>query len=180
MGVGIEFVKHYRAHLSPILALAVSSDGATAATVASDAAVAGQGGNVKQEGSIKVFDVENFDMINIITLPYKPSTACWVHPRGQARTLLAVAEQDSHVIRIYDGRGTGEPVMTVENVHKKGTTVDLIAVSGCPVRFFGMRLDGCYGTSRTESNLSSTNSTTTSTTRLSVPTTRACSSTGHL
>jgi len=54
-GVGIEFVKHYRAHLSPVLALVASSDGALAATVAADISA-----QQEQLGSIKVFDVENF------------------------------------------------------------------------------------------------------------------------
>jgi peptidylprolyl isomerase domain and WD repeat-containing protein 1 len=74
--------------------------------------------------------VENFDMINIISLDYRPSTACWVHPRKQARSLLAVAEEGSNVIRMYDGRGDGKPVYTVENVHRKGSAVTIIAVSG--------------------------------------------------
>lgn len=55
------FVKHYRAHLSPILSLAVSADGRLAATVAADGQMLAAGGykdNVK--GSVKVFDIENF------------------------------------------------------------------------------------------------------------------------
>lgn len=58
-GIGIEFVKHYRAHLSPILGLAVSADGGLAATIATDGSQhVGEAGS--QTGSIKVFDVENF------------------------------------------------------------------------------------------------------------------------
>ena len=59
-GVGIEFVKHYRAHLSPVLALSVSADGLLAATVAADGAQ--HGGASDQIGSVKVFDVENFGL----------------------------------------------------------------------------------------------------------------------
>jgi len=44
---GIEFVKHYRAHLSPICAVSASADGTLFASVAED-------------GSAKVFDVINF------------------------------------------------------------------------------------------------------------------------
>lgn len=68
-------------------------------------------------------------MINIIALEYKPSTACWVHPRTQARSLLAVAEEGSNIIRLYDGRGDGKPVAVVESVHRKGSSVQIIAVS---------------------------------------------------
>lgn len=44
---GIEFVKHYRAHLSAIVSVSASVDGQLFATVAED-------------GSAKVFDVINF------------------------------------------------------------------------------------------------------------------------
>ena len=67
-------------------------------------------------------------MINIFQLSYRPSIACWVHPRGQARSLLAVAEEGSHIIRIYDGRGTNEPVMTATSLHRSGTNVQILAV----------------------------------------------------
>lgn len=53
---GIEFVKHFRAHLTPILAVVASVDGLVAATIASDGSVGSEGG----QGSVKVFDVENF------------------------------------------------------------------------------------------------------------------------
>jgi peptidylprolyl isomerase domain and WD repeat-containing protein 1 len=44
---GIEFVKHYRAHLSAVVAISASDDGQLFASVAED-------------GSAKVFDVVNF------------------------------------------------------------------------------------------------------------------------
>lgn len=99
---GIEFVKHFRAHLAPILACVASVDGLVAATLAADGSVGEAGG----QGSIKVFDIENFgeresfpsaatltlieDMINMITLTYVPLTACWVHGKSEAQILLAV------------------------------------------------------------------------------------------
>jgi peptidylprolyl isomerase domain and WD repeat-containing protein 1 len=49
--VGIEFVKHYHAHLAPIVCVAASADGATFASIAED-------------GSCKVFDIENFGASN--------------------------------------------------------------------------------------------------------------------
>ncbi|KAK0555607.1 Peptidyl-prolyl cis-trans isomerase cyp15 [Tilletia horrida] len=52
---GIEFVKHYRAHLAPIVGVSMSADGAFFASVSSD-------------GTAKIFDVANFDMINMIKL----------------------------------------------------------------------------------------------------------------
>ena len=57
--VGIEFVKHYRTHLGPILAISTSDDGRSLACLGADTGgTAAEGGDVK--GSAKVFDVENF------------------------------------------------------------------------------------------------------------------------
>ncbi|KAJ6613299.1 peptidyl-prolyl cis-trans isomerase [Mycena sp. CBHHK59/15] len=102
---GIEFVKHYRAHLTPVIAVSGSADGQLFATVSED-------------GSAKVFDVVNFDMINIIKLGYTPHSCCWVHRRGQAQGLLAVSDAASGVIRLYDGRGGDTPLETIESLHR--------------------------------------------------------------
>ncbi|CAE6415765.1 unnamed protein product [Rhizoctonia solani] len=98
---GIEFVKHFRAHLAPIIAATASTDGTVVASVAED-------------GSVKVFDVINFDMINMIKLDYTPKTACWVHKRGQAQA----SDEKSSTIRIYDGRGDGTPLQTISSLHR--------------------------------------------------------------
>lgn len=47
MESGIEFVKHYHAHLTPIVSVSASADGAMFASIAED-------------GTCKVFDVINF------------------------------------------------------------------------------------------------------------------------
>ena len=47
---GIEFVKHYRAHLGPITAVSASTDGQMFATVSDDM-------------NAKVFDVVNFGVL---------------------------------------------------------------------------------------------------------------------
>ncbi|GAA5982897.1 hypothetical protein JCM11641_002620 [Rhodosporidiobolus odoratus] len=115
--VGIEFVKLYRTHLSPILHLGVSDDGKSLAALGAD-----QGGKTAEgqevKGSAKIFDVENFDMINILKLPYAPRVACWVHNKHDARTLLAISDYDSPIIRIYDGRGDGKPLYTLNKLHR--------------------------------------------------------------
>ncbi|KAJ7784527.1 hypothetical protein B0H16DRAFT_1492864, partial [Mycena metata] len=102
---GIEFVKHYRAHLTPVTAVSGSADGQLFATVSED-------------GTAKVFDVVNFDMINIIKLGYTPHSCCWVHRRGQAQGLLAVSDVATGVIRLYDGRGGDTPLEKIENLHR--------------------------------------------------------------
>ncbi|KAB1280928.1 Peptidylprolyl isomerase domain and WD repeat-containing protein 1 [Camelus dromedarius] len=54
---GIEFVKHFRSHLGVIESIAVSSEGALFCSVGDDKAM-------------KVFDVVNFDMINMLKLGF--------------------------------------------------------------------------------------------------------------
>ncbi|PWZ00398.1 hypothetical protein BCV70DRAFT_94770 [Testicularia cyperi] len=93
-GSVVEFVKQYRAHLSSIIATACSCDGAMYATLAADR-------------TVKIFDVVNFDLINMLNLPYQARTLAWIHKRGSARSLLAISDEGSPLIRIYDGRADG-------------------------------------------------------------------------
>ena len=69
--VGIEFVKHFRAHMAPVKHMTINSNGTLMITVSDD-----------KHG--KVFDVVNFDMINILAFDYKPEVAAWVHQPGDA------------------------------------------------------------------------------------------------
>lgn len=73
---GIEFVKHFRAHLGAIVAMSVSPDGTLFATAGSDKA-------------IKIFDIVNFDMINMIKTEYLPLAVCWIFQKNQAEATLA-------------------------------------------------------------------------------------------
>ncbi|KAI9488051.1 peptidyl-prolyl cis-trans isomerase cyp15 [Zychaea mexicana] len=108
----IEFVKHYRAHMDRINGLSISADGELLATISDDM-------------TMKVFDVTNFDMINMIKLGYKPNSVCWIHQQGQAQALVAVSEADSPKIHLYDGRAEGKPIHTISNLHSN--PVHLIA-----------------------------------------------------
>ncbi|KAI7855787.1 peptidyl-prolyl cis-trans isomerase cyp15 [Circinella umbellata] len=108
----IEFVKHYRAHMANINGLNISADGELLATISDDM-------------SMKVFDITNFDMINMIKLGYKPKSVCWIHQQGQAQALIAVSEADTSKIHLYDGRAEGKPLHTIDNLHSQ--PVHLIA-----------------------------------------------------
>ena len=72
----IEFVQHFKAHAGTIPGLAVSADGALAASCS------------VVDKSIKVFDVQSFDMINMVRLETEPATMAWVSPRGSGSSLL--------------------------------------------------------------------------------------------
>lgn len=73
---GIEFVKHYRAHLGAIRDMTVSGDGQLLCSVAADQ-------------SLKVFDIINFDMINMCKLPFVPTSCAFIH-KPAAKPVLAV------------------------------------------------------------------------------------------
>lgn len=73
-------------------------------------------------------------MINILKLPYSPRVCAWVHNRSDGRTLLAITDFDSAAIRIYDGRGDGTPLHTLDSLHRSSVhliTVSSIAKTAC-------------------------------------------------
>ena len=102
---GIEFVKQFRAHLSAITALVASEDGTLLATLSDDK-------------SIKVFDVVNFDMINMISVEFIPGVACWVYRTGSAQALLAVSDKQSGRVSIHDARDVGDAIRVADDIHK--------------------------------------------------------------
>ncbi|XP_068142122.1 peptidylprolyl isomerase domain and WD repeat-containing protein 1 [Drosophila tropicalis] len=91
MDLGIEFVKHFRSHLVPIKSLVCNSSGTLLCTAATDQ-------------TAKIFDVINFDMINIIRLGYTPQCAEWINAPGDPVQGLAISDSESNLIRIYDGQ----------------------------------------------------------------------------
>ncbi|KJE96934.1 cyclophilin [Capsaspora owczarzaki ATCC 30864] len=103
---GLEFVKTFRSHLTGMTDVAASHDGMFLATTSSDK-------------MLKIYDVVNFDMMNIINLGDDEATCCeWLHQPGDALARVAVACQSSPAIRIYDARGDGKPLKTV-SMHVK-------------------------------------------------------------
>jgi len=110
IGEGIEFIKHFRAHLFPITSLTVNVMGTLACTSSTDK-------------NVKVFDVINFDMINMIKLDFTPSCTCWIYKAGDTIPCLAVGDADSPKISIYDGQGTNTPLHIIDKMHSKPVTV---------------------------------------------------------
>jgi peptidylprolyl isomerase domain and WD repeat-containing protein 1 len=91
---GIEFAKHFKAHVGPVTGLAVSEDGALCASISTDR-------------TAKVFDVATFDMIAMLRLPYVPGAVEWVFARGDPAARLAISEAGAPAIHVYDARGGG-------------------------------------------------------------------------
>ncbi|XP_061398370.1 peptidylprolyl isomerase domain and WD repeat-containing protein 1-like [Musca vetustissima] len=104
MEEGIEFVKHFRSHLMPIHSLTTNASGTLLCSASADKCA-------------KIFDVINFDMINIIKLGFTPGTTCWIHSPGDAVQSLAVSDKDSNKIHVYDGQGNGDILHTLDTLH---------------------------------------------------------------
>ncbi|CAB3404335.1 unnamed protein product [Caenorhabditis bovis] len=102
---GIEFVKHFRCHLSEFSHVCANADGTLLVTVC------------EKDKSVKVFDVENFDMINMIKLDFPPRTAQWVHQANDPVAHLAIAAADSGKIVVVDGKGSASPIHEQTRLH---------------------------------------------------------------
>ena len=115
---GIEFVKHYRAHLGDIAYADCSPDGLRYATCAGDQ-------------KIKIFDVINFDMINMISLSYFPSIIKWTYSGGSNIMTIAAVERDTSNITIYDSTNSSgaEPIHKVSAAHAKTAVITSMAFS---------------------------------------------------
>ncbi|XP_077981047.1 peptidylprolyl isomerase domain and WD repeat-containing protein 1-like [Glandiceps talaboti] len=100
---GIEFVKHFRAHLGNLQCISVSPDGLLLCTIADDK-------------SLKVFEIVSFDMINMMKLSYKPCVCEWIFSPGDPISALACSDENG-VIHVYDGNGDNTPLHTVDKLH---------------------------------------------------------------
>lgn len=121
----IEFVKHFRAHLGAIIDTSLTSDGLLFATCGADKA-------------IKVFDVVNFDMINMFKLDFLPLSLCWVFPPSSHSFLLACADKLSNKVHFFNGReGTGLlysiPASSVSSNASQGDTFASNPIHNHPV-----------------------------------------------
>lgn len=72
--------------------------------------------------SVKIFDIINFDMINMITLDYVPSVCEWIYKSGDTIPCLAIADANSPCIKIFDAQGTDTPLHVLEKLHTKPVT----------------------------------------------------------
>lgn len=96
---GIEFVKQYRAHMEPIVGVAVSDCGFFCASISEDK-------------TLKIYDVVNFDMINLVQLKYVPTACEWIHDRKAPLGAMVAVGRSSGEISVYKATGSNEPVKT--------------------------------------------------------------------
>jgi len=113
---GIEFVKEFKAHQGEIRSVSVSQDGRSFASAGVDK-------------TVKLFDVMTFDLLAVLQLDYMPRCVCWVHRKGSSLPLLAVSDDATPNIHLYDGRGESqEPVHTIKGLHR--SPVAIMAFNG--------------------------------------------------
>ncbi|XP_038211640.1 peptidylprolyl isomerase domain and WD repeat-containing protein 1 [Zerene cesonia] len=113
---GIEFVKHFRCHLAPISHMSANSTGSLLCTAS-------------PEKTVKVFDVINFDMINMISIEFEPYCTEWVHSAGDPISALAISEKNSNKIHIFDGTQTTSTPLHTFSLHQK----DVVTIKYNPV-----------------------------------------------
>ena len=105
MPENIEFVKHFQAHLGAIMSLVVSPDDKRLVTTSVDC-------------MIKFFEIQSFDMSNMIKTEYTPTVAVWLRGQGGLYNRVAVADMNSGKIHLYrsdaGGSGTNAPLMMVD------------------------------------------------------------------
>ena len=112
---GIEFVKHFRAHVGNIQDLSINCTGKLLMSISNDKCG-------------KVFDVQNFDMINILKFPEKddnneslePELCEWVHQPGDPISAVAVTFTNCKSIHIYDAKAENSmPIKILNKLHFK-------------------------------------------------------------
>ncbi|KAG6586951.1 Peptidylprolyl isomerase domain and WD repeat-containing protein 1 [Phytophthora cinnamomi] len=110
MARGIEFVKHYKAHLKEVTGLAVSADGLRLCSASADR-------------SLKFYDVLAFDMVNMLSVAYTPAECCWISAKGAIEPKVVVADRNSPAMRIYTAESAAsEPVHTIGQLHAAPVT----------------------------------------------------------
>ncbi|KAF7634070.1 hypothetical protein Mgra_00006488 [Meloidogyne graminicola] len=104
---GIEFVKHFRCHLKEFSDITVNHNGSLLATCCT------------QDRSVKVFDVMNFDMINMFKFEFNPKIVCFVHQGSDLVNALAISDANSGNIIIIDSNGNNDPIHLLDRLHQR-------------------------------------------------------------
>ena len=105
-GGDVEFVKEFRAHTGEIKSVGCSWDGRSFASAGAD-------------GTVKIWDVENFDLVAVVTPTKPPGCIAWVGGAGGGRSspMLAIGNTQDGEIEIWEGRG--ERIIHTLKLHRK-------------------------------------------------------------
>lgn len=100
----IQFVKHFRSHSGQVQDVVCNFNGTLLCSISIDK-------------TLKVFDVVNFDMINMMQLDFSPTSCMWIHNSSDPIASLALTAENSNEITILDGRGSKEPLKILTKIH---------------------------------------------------------------
>jgi peptidylprolyl isomerase domain and WD repeat-containing protein 1 len=105
-GGDVEFVKEFKAHQGEIKSVGCSWDGRSFASAGAD-------------GTVKVWDVDNFDLVAVITPSKPPGCTAWVGGAGGGRSspVLAIGNTQDGEVEIWEGRG--ERLVHTLKLHRK-------------------------------------------------------------
>ena len=96
---GIEFIRQYRAHTSPLVSLTVDAAGDNAVSIGCDQ-------------HMRFYDVLNFDMVNAVELGFMPAASVWVHSGGR-KPMVAVSRRDMPEVYFYHSDAT-QPINVID------------------------------------------------------------------
>lgn len=113
---GVEFVKHYKAHMGPMTCMASSPDGTLLCTGSEDKVrrpfhprrrsraprPTKPGALAPAPQSVKFYDVAAYDMVAMASVDFVPHACCWVRDPEKSKQLAAVSDRASGVIRVFD------------------------------------------------------------------------------
>lgn len=103
---GVEFVKSFKSHVGPVEDISVTSSGSELASISS------------KDKSAKIFDVVNFDMINMLSLKFEPGCVEWINSAASGTENLIISDCNSSNIYTFDAKqSTNEPKRIVDKIH---------------------------------------------------------------
>jgi len=105
-GLGIEFVKSFKSHAGPVDDISVTSSGSELASIS------------RKDKSVKIFDIVNFDMINMFSLDFEPGCVEWIQPAATGSENLIISDSKSCHINTFDAKqSTNKPKRTLDKIH---------------------------------------------------------------
>lgn len=103
---GIEFVKNFKSHSGPIEDISITPTGGQLASIS------------RLDKSVKIFDVPNFDMINMFSLDFEPRCVEWINQSTANSENLLISDSESGCIYTFDSRqSTNEPKNKIDKIH---------------------------------------------------------------
>ena len=89
--------------------------------------------SISNDKTLKVFDIVNFDMINMIKLKFVPSKCVWIHSPGDAIQAVAITDSESPKIYVYDSAGGSKALRVLDKLHMAPVTTLKYNVNFCTI-----------------------------------------------